>query len=72
MVIGMAVEEVVSLFCLWCVCAAQEKIFFSAFEGGASILCFYIYLEIENNLPKPDFLFVWILLFKPSALVQVL
>lgn len=49
---GVAVKALVSLLCLRSACAAQEKILFSAFEGGASVLCSYIYLaETEKNLP---------------------
>lgn len=40
------------LLCLWSACAAQEKILFSVFEGGASVFFSYIYLlEIEMGLP---------------------
>jgi len=52
MVMGVAVKELASLLCLQCACAAQERILFSAFEGGASVLCSYTYLvEMEKNLP---------------------
>lgn len=47
---GDGCGSALSLFCLWCPFVAQEKNFFSAFEGGACVLCFYL-LEMEKNVP---------------------